>query len=278
MNNVVKYRFKKYVITHNHKQYVVMVPMNVENCLWIVDWADWWYGTFIDSSVRGIKLLNACFAYMGFNPHVIMYLPVKDCLIPRYLTPNPENGRSDIVFMTEQSRVRGSTWVEIRKKLRKAKPVSTNVFKYDIERIKYYFKDKVKALDTVPYGVYTNKAKSDCWLFADTAFFSYPTLLYQWNCIDIHNCFSEVFERNDYRYNYHEKDDYWVCNDFVYFSWCARAKAKFSNEKPPLTLIIELYDYKIANRYTKKQDYLVSPDDREEEPFRNESYFKIKVK
>ena len=42
MNNVVKYRFKKYVITHNHKQYVVMVPMNVENCLWIVDWADWW--------------------------------------------------------------------------------------------------------------------------------------------------------------------------------------------------------------------------------------------
>lgn len=274
--NTFKYKFKRYDVIHNHKKYVVMVPYKVANCMWIVDWADWWYGTFLRCSMRGYKILNTCFSLLSFNPHVIIYLPIKDTLIPYYMSEDPNDGSLDVVFTTEQSRVKGSTWVQIRKKMKKMKP-KTYVFKYDIDRMNYYFKDKVKLVDEISFDKVCNNAHADCWLYADTAFFSYPTACYQTNCLQLDEYYEELKNYN-FRNCYNEKDDTWCCNTMTNFSYGARRKYTYTDESPDLTLNIEIYSYKIANRYRKQKDYLVSKENRMEPPFRNERYMKIGLK
>ena len=88
----------------------------------------------------------------------------------------------------------------------------------------------------------------------------------------------EELKNYNFRNCYNERDDSWCCNTMTNFSYGARRKYTYTDESPDLTLNIEVYDYKIANRYRKQKDYLVSKENRMEPPFRNERYMKIGLK
>lgn len=87
-----KFKFKRYKIPHKGKYYYIIVPDEIKDNLWMVDWADWWYGSFVTGSLRAMKILAACFSVLGFNPYVIIYLPVGNDRIPKALSGDPENG------------------------------------------------------------------------------------------------------------------------------------------------------------------------------------------
>lgn len=271
----MRYKFQKYNVYLEKKKYIVLIPYGVENNIWENCWSDWWYSTYLDASFKGIGILDACFALLGYDPHLILYLPIKNTQIPQALTWNPDNGKYDAVFMSEQSRVKGSTWVEIRQKLKKMKP-TLYTFHYDYERNKVYFEKRLRKYRNIPDRAVVNKARGDNWLYADTAFFIYPIMLYQKNSILFHKYFYIDLTEADLANCYNEKDDSWTCYTFFVFSYGLRDKAKFTENRPGLTLNIELYDIDIVNRYRKDKDILVDPKQVDHSTyFRNDHYIKI---
>lgn len=248
------YKFKRYKIRHKGKDYYIFVPKGIQDNLWVVDWADNWYGTFITGSRRALTVLVACFALIGFNPYAIIYLPVGKDRIPKALTYNPENGSLDIVFRTNRVHFKNKDWKEIRRKLKKAQ-WTTYKFRYDTERIKDYQGKKSEELKTVPVSKILKKAGGNSWLAVGTAFFSYPQIIYHQNAVSLCDYIPKM------RGQYCDKYDSWTCRmeNFCYFGY---ERKKYSHEKPGLTLNLELYDMKEVNQFLKKKDYLVDRENR----------------
>ena len=157
------FKFKRYKIMHNGKSYYVMIPDRIKDNLWIVDWADWWYGSFVTGSLLVMKILAASFTVLGFNPYAIIYYPVGNDRIPNNLSGNPDNGRYDIVFKTNRTPLKDKDWKAIRNKLKKAK-YTTYKITYDEERVKRYFKKSVKYLNEVPQKKVLRNAGAGTWL------------------------------------------------------------------------------------------------------------------
>lgn len=271
------FKFDRYTLYIEKKKYTVLIPHGVNSNLWIIDWADWWYGTFLDGSLQGLSTLDACFAILGYNPHIIVYLPIKNTLIPKNMTHNPTNGKYDVVFMTEQSRIKSNTWTKIRQKMKKVKPTQY-IYQYNFERNKFYFEKKLRKYKNIYDDTLVNKARGDSWLYADTAFFVFPIQIYQRNSTSFHECFFVDLTQEDIDICYNQKDDSWTCYTHFVFSYGLRDKWKLTEEEPGLTLNIELYDVEIANKYLKKKDKLVNPREVEHSDyFRNENYIKIEL-
>lgn len=272
-----EYKFNRYEISIEKKKYTVLIPHGVKNNLWIIDWADWWYGTFLDGNMQGLSIMDTCFALLGYNPHVIVYLPIKDTFIPESMTYNPTNGRYDVLFMSEQSRIKSDTWIKIRQKLKKTKSTSY-IYQYDYERNKWYFEQKLKKYQNVYDDTLVNKARGDSWLYANTVFFVFPIQIYQRRSLSFHHYFFIDLTEEEIESCYDSKHDSWTCYTHYTFAYGLRDKYKFTEEEPELTLNIELYDIEIANRYLKKKDKLVDPRKIDHHSFfRNDSYIKIKI-
>lgn len=272
-----EYKFNRYEISIGEKKYTVLIPHGVENNLWIIDWADWWYGTFLDGYMQGLGILDACFALIAYNPHVIVYLPIRDTFIPESMTYNPTNGRCDVLFMSEQSRIKSNTWTKIRQKLKKIKPTSY-IYQYDYERNKWYFEQKLKKYQKVYDDTLVNKARGESWLYANTVFFVFPVQIYQRRSITFHQYFFVNLTEEEIKSCYDAKHDSWTWYTHYIFAYGLRDKYKYTEKELGLTLNIELYDIKIANRYLKKKDKLVDPRKIDHHSFfRNDSYIKIKI-
>lgn len=272
------FKFDRYTIYIEKKKYTVLIPHGVNSNLWIIEWADWWYGTFLDGSLQGLNILDACFAMLGYNPHIIVYLPIKNTLMPKNMTYNPTNGKYDVVFMTEQSRVKSTTWVKIRQKMKKVR-LTKYTYQYNFERNKAYFEKKLRKYKNIYDDTLVNKARGDSWLYADTTFFVFPIHIYQRKSISFHQYFFVDLTEEDIEYCYNKKHDSWTCYTHFVFAYGLRDKYKFTQEEPGLTLNIELYDVEIANRYLKKKDKLVDPKEVDHSNyFRNEKYIKIKLR
>ena len=249
------FKFKRYKIMHNGKSYYVMIPDRIKDNLWIVDWADWWYGSFVTGSLRAMKILAASFTVLGFNPYAIIYFPVGNDRIPNNLSGNPGNGRYDIVFKTNRIPLKDKDWKAIRNKLKKAK-YTTYKFTYDEERVKRYFKQSVNYLNEVPQQKVLRNAGAGTWLSVGTAFFSFPKAWYQREAVDTWEWIKNVLSADDRSDNYNEEYDRFTC-DMSYFCYGGYPKKKFTNEKPGCTFSVEMYDINIANRYLKQKDYFV---------------------
>lgn len=272
-----KIKFKRYKICLQKKEYYIFIPEGIKSTMWACDFNDWWYnGCFLDFNLKGAKILNACFALLSFNPHAIIYLNIRDDPIPKYLSQNPKNGRSDILFMTEQSRIKESTWIKIRNKLKRSTP-TVYKFKYDINRMRKLFEPKVKIFESISGNKICNKARADNFLFSNTIFYIYPIVMYQENVLSFHSYFFEEICDDDIANCYMEDTDSWVCNIWTSFSYNARDKANFTDESPYLTLYLELYDVTLANKYLKSKDKLISSNERNTDYFRNERYMVIKA-
>lgn len=251
------FKFKRYKIYHDKKPYYVLVPRDIKDNMWIIDWADDWYGTFIDGTFKALKVLDACFALLGFNPNVIIYFPIKNDRMPHTFTYKETNGTYDIVLMTNRVQLKRSDWKQIRNKLKKAQ-WTTYKFKFDINRIRTYFGNKTKGLDEIPQEKKLIKAGADTWLYANTAFLCFPRWIYQMESINIYDFIQNDVIQKDYSYCYDEERDHWTCYQMTSFIYGGKPNYKPTYEHPYLTLFIEFYDYRIANRYRKKKDYLVS--------------------
>ena len=253
----MKFKFKRYKIYHKGKPYYVLVPEKINENIWVVDWADWWYATFLTGSLRAMKILAACFAILGFNPYVIIYLPVGNDRITDSLSYNPDNGKYDIVFCTNRAQLKDKDWKAIRGKLKKAK-WTTYKFKFDEERIRKHFKQRSKFIEEVPQEVYLKKAGAGIHLGVGTAFINFPRARYEAEALDTWDWIERELKDNDRSHNYREQSDSWTC-DMRYFCFGGYNRAKYTHERPGCSWILEMYDINIANRYRKKKDYFVKP-------------------
>ena len=194
------------------------------------------------------------------------------------MTTRAENGNFDIVFMTDQSRIRSSTWKKIRTKLRKLN-YTVYKFKFDFERIKSYFGKNLNKCDyeMIPSRKILEKYSADNWLDCDTAFFNFPKLFYQNATIENYEIFFEDITQEDIESCYDEEYDSWSCRIFNYISYYGREKKVNTYQNPPLTVILEHYDLEIANQFVKKEhDYLIKPSEVDHsKDFVNHSYLKI---
>lgn len=274
------YKFKRYKVLHKGKAYYVLIPHGIKDNIWIRDWADWWYGSFVTGNLRAIKRLAACFTLLGFNPYAIIYLPVGNDRIPYGLSGNPENGTYDIVFRSNRIHLKDEDWKAIRGKLKHTK-CTTYKLKYNKERVEKYFGKSSDYLSYVPDHKVLKNAGSGTWLAVGTAFFSYPRSYYQRGALDLWCWIKDALE-DDRCYNYHGDKDYWVCN-MRYFQYGGYDRKKYSHERPGCTLALEMYDIDIANRYLKEKDYMVSNNKSRQVQgitpytYASESYFKISI-
>lgn len=73
----MKYKFKRYKVNYKNKDYYIFIPFEYDR-LWIIEWADDWYGgAWIEGSIKCLKYLLASFCLLAFNPHAIVYLPIR---------------------------------------------------------------------------------------------------------------------------------------------------------------------------------------------------------
>lgn len=73
----MKYKFKRYKVNYKNKDYYIFIPFEYDR-LWIIEWADDWYGgAWIERSIKCLKYLLASFCLLAFNPHAIVYLPIR---------------------------------------------------------------------------------------------------------------------------------------------------------------------------------------------------------
>lgn len=206
-------------------------------------------------SLRAMKILAACFSVLGFNPYIIIYLPVGNDRIPKALSGDPENGTYDIVFKTNRTPLKDKDWKKIRNKLKKAK-WTTYTFKYDQERIEKYFKQRAKFLEYVPQDKILKNAGAGTWLAVGTAFFSFPRAWYQREAEERWEWIDRVLSVDDWSNNYNEEHDTFTL-EMLYFCYGGYKKKKFTHERPGCTFSVEMYDMNIANRYLKEKDYFV---------------------
>lgn len=274
------FKFKRYKVWHNRKDYYIFIPELIKDNLWINTLNDtWWGGPFLTGSVRAMRALSACFALLGFNPYAIIYLPIKDDLIPEGWSGNPENGHYDVVFRTNRAQMKDTDWKEIRSKIKKNKWAR---YKFDFreERIKEYFKKDIEFLDKVRPDEILKKGGANMWLSTGTVFCSYPRSIYRSCAVDTWDYIKEGLESGKIggHRNYH--DDSWTADMIGSITgWTTYRRKKYSYEQPGVWLNLEIYDIHIANRKLKKKDYLVKCDRKKLNPRENPwvNMFKIKI-
>lgn len=264
------FKFKRYKIYHNRRDYYVFVPELIKDNLWINTLGDdWWGGPFLSGSVRAVRVLSAGFALLGFNPYAILYLPIKDDLLPESIVGNPENGHYDVVFRTNRTPLKAADWKEIRRKLKKARWVRYK-FRFQEERIRKYFKKDIDFLEKVGPDKILKKGGADMRLSNGTVFCSYPRSIYRQCSISTWDYIKEGLQSGNIGGYINEKYDFWTADMIGSIAgWVTYSRRKYSYEHPGLTLNLEIYDIHIANRKLKKKEKLVKCDRKqlEEEKF-----------
>ena len=274
------FKFKRYKIRHDKKDYYIFVPELIKDNLWINTLNDdWWGGPFLTGSVRAMRILSACFALIGFNPYAIIYLPIKDDLIPEAWSGNPENGHYDVVFRTNRTSMKDTDWKKIRSKLKKSKWTRYK-FRFQEERIREYFKKDVDFLNGVSVDEILKKAGADMWLSNGTLFCSYPRSIYRSCAIDTWDYIKDGIDSGNVGGHYDKKFDSWTADLIGSITgWTTFRRRKCSYERPGVYLNLEVYDIHIANRRLKKKERLIEVNRKNLPPRDNPAVhmFKIKV-
>lgn len=273
------FRFKRYKIRHDKKDYYIFVPELIKDNLWINTLNDdWWGGPFLTGSVKAMRVLGACFGLLGFNPYAIIYLPIKDDLIPEGYTHNPENGNYDVVFRTNRTHMKDKDWKEIRNKLKKTKWTRYK-FKFQEERMRKYFKKDMELLSIAEEIRILKKAGANMWLSNGTVFCSYPRSVYRRCAVDTWECIREGIEDGSVSGFYDERNDYWTANMLGGITgWGTSVRKKCTYERPGTYLNLEIYDIKIANRKQKEKERLVKCDRSNLPPRNNPAMNVLKIK
>ena len=250
-----KFKFKRFKVHHNERDYYILIPENI-NQLWVIDWADDWYGgCFISGSAKSLRSLIAGYGVLAFNPYVIVYLPIRNNDIPASLNYH-DNGIYDMVFCTNRIQLNLNEWKAIRQKLLKTQWTRYK-FDFNIERMQSYFKNGLDDLRKISHEKLLKKAGANIELFANTAFFSFPQIYYQYNAIDMYETFFKDFENDDMSYCYDSQKDGWTCYDHSYFVYHGVNRGKYTYERPSVCFQLELYDVGIINKYRKKKEEFV---------------------
>lgn len=204
------FKFKRYKIRHDKKDFHIFVPELIKDNMWINTLNDdWWGGPFLTGSVRAMRTLSACFALLGFNPYAIIYLPIKDDLIPQSYTSNTENGNYDVVFRTNRTQLKDKEWKEIRNKLKKAK-YTTYKFDFREERFRKYFSQDIDYLEKAGSKKILKDGGANMWLSCGTVFCSFPRGIYRRCAITMWEYIREGLESGNIGGYYEPKYDHWI--------------------------------------------------------------------
>lgn len=251
----MEYRFLQYKVNYQKKEYVIFIPEHYQQ-LWIVDWADDWYGgCFIDGSAQCLLHLIAGYGLLAYEPNAILYLPVKHQKIPQYLN-HEDNGCYDMVFCTNRCQLKFSEWKAIRRTL-KYNATSMYAFDMDTKKIKNQFQKELRK-NGMNDRKWLKKAGANIALHASTAFFVFPKDYYCENAIRLYGCFEEVINQNEFGSCYNEEKDIWTCLNCDAFVYGGVKRLKPTYERPYITFYLELCDIDIINRYMKKKVELVN--------------------
>ena len=242
-------KYKRYKVKHKGKKYYVFVPEGIKNNLWIVDWGDWWYGTFIRGSRQAMRILTRSFALLGFNPYAVVFFPVRYDMLPEGLDRDPENGGYDIVFRTNRVHFKDKDWKAIRNKL-KCSPCTIYEFKYNKERASSYFEKATKDFEYLDYRKILKKSGANAWLGVGTAFFVYPQRFYQRMAVPTIESIESL------RGEYYERRDEWI-PELDCFCYGGYERPKYTYKEPGIALNLEVFDLREVNRVVKKKVKLV---------------------
>ena len=249
----MKFKFKRYKVNYKNKYYYLFIPYKYSE-LWIIDWADDWYGgAWIDGSIECLKYLIAGFCILAFNPYAIIYLPIRENKRPNTFAFG-DNCEYDIIFKTTKVFIRDKDLKKIVKNLKYHK-CTTYKCKIDLKRMEKYFKRNIKQIENIPDTKILVNA--DGHINGSIVFYSFPQVYYQREAIGLVDYFfNEVFIKEDFSDCYDPKHD-WFSKPFSCFVWHGKKKRKFNYTHPSLTFYIEFYDIEIMNRYVKEKIYLV---------------------
>lgn len=247
------YKFRRYKVPYKKKYYYIYIPFEYDQ-LWIIDWADWWYGgAWIDGNIQCLKYLIASFCILAFNPYAIIYLPIRNNKRPNTFAFG-DNCEYDLVFRTTNLWIRDKDLKKMVKNLKYTR-WTTYKCKINLERMKRYFHDNIKKIEDIPdYKILVN---ADGHINGSIIYYSFPQVWYQQEAIDLVDYFfNEIFTKDDFSDCYDEKYD-WFSKPFASFVWSGKRKSKYTYKRPSLTFYIEFYDIDIMNKYAKEKIYLV---------------------
>lgn len=243
-----KFKFKRYKIEYKKKTYYLFIPFEFDQ-LWIMDWADDWYGgAWIEGNIRCLSYLIAGFCILAFNPYAIVYYPVKKNKKPNFF--EEDDGDYDIIFKSTKIFVKDKDIKNIVDNLKYYKWTTYKV-KIDLRRMKDYFHTNIRKICKIPKEKILFNA--DGHINYNIAYYSFPQVYYQQQVITLVEYFiNDVFLRKDFKDCYDKQYNYFH-KPFTSFVWNGKKKSKFTYNKPSLTLYIEFLDIDIINKYTKFQ-------------------------
>ena len=248
-----QFQFRRYKVNYKNHDYYIFIPFEYDQ-LWIIDWADWWYGgAWIDGSIQCLKYLIACFCILAFNPYAIIYLPIRKNRRPNTFAFG-DNCEYDIIFRTTK------VWIsdkDLKKIVKNLKYIKWHTYKcnYNLDRMKSYFRRNIEKIKDIPdHKILVN---ADGHINGSIIYYSFPQVWYQREAINlVEYFFNEIFIKGDFLEFYDEKHDNFD-KPFMCFVWNGKRRRKFTYAHPSLTFYIEFYDIEIMNKYLKNKIYLV---------------------
>lgn len=216
-----KFKFKRYKINYKNKIYIIYIPFEF-NQLWIMDWADDWYGgAWIEGNIKCLGYLIAGLCILAFNLYAILYFPVRKNKRPNFY--QGDDGDFDIVLRTTKVWIKDKDLKNIVKNLKYYK---WTTYKANInqERMKRYFEKNISKIKNVPKEKILINANGH--INYNIAYYSFPQVYYQQEAINLVDYFfNDVFTKKDFSDCYDKKYDYFH-KPFRSFVWNGKKKFK----------------------------------------------------
>lgn len=217
-----KVKVKKYILNWQGRIYDVLIPEIKENSLWfgVAESED---GNGILGTWEGLNSFLVAFNIASNNPYSIVYLPIKNFLIPdvKDVYRQVINGKEtmlDIVITSTRSCLKRHDWKKIRSKIQHSK--------YDVVEIYCHF-EKSKKLDYYETNRMINGALND--IVASTFFIVYPKEYLKHCSNEIYEWLQMIAKKENYTLEYKEKSDWFVFHDFYSDVWTFVFSKCFSN-------------------------------------------------
>lgn len=253
MKNKVKVR--KYRIKYHGKNYEILIPKFTPNSLWIgvLESED---GNAILGTYKGLQDFLKSLAVAGRNPYSIVYLPIKDFLIPDVNTVIRQvvfgkGCQLDIVITSTKSTLRIHEWKRLR-----------NIIKYaqyqEID-IHYHFEEP-KDLELYEEEKMINGSFND--IKAGTFFIVHPQAYLIELTNEINEWLEKLKEDKNYTLEYRKDRDDWIFYDFFTNVWTFNLSRKYRNPKNFMCgFYLDCWDIGVMGRLLKREVKLISWQD-----------------
>lgn len=250
MHNKIK--VKKYNIKYHGKDYEILIPKITDNSLWvgILESED---GNGILGTYKGLQYFLKSLALASRNPYSIIYLPIKNFLIPDVTTVARQvlygkECQLDIVIASTKANLKIHKWKAIRNIIKSAH--------YQEIDIHYHF-DKSKDLERYEVNKMLNGSFND--VKAGTFFIVHS----QAYLIELANTINEWLDDlkrdKNYTLEYDERRNDFTFYDFFTNVWTFRLSKKYrSSSRFMCGFYLDCWDVAVMSRLLNRKVNLIS--------------------